>query len=80
MPNRYYNARFTMGYKTEADWTTSDPVLLRGEVVYSVDQEGNVKSKVGDGTKKWSELPFVTSGGGGFETVIIDCGNSNISN
>lgn len=78
MPNRYYNARFTMGYKTETDWMTSDPVLLRGEVVYSVDQEGNVKSKIGDGVKKWSELPFIT--GGGSETVIIDCGNSNISN
>ena len=75
MPNRYYNARFTMGYKTETDWVTSDPVLLRGEVVYSVDQEGNVKSKVGDGIKKWSELPFVASGGGSSEIV----NNSKIS-
>lgn len=75
MPNRYYNARFTMGYKAETDWGKSDPVLLRGEVVYSVDQEGNVKSKVGNGIKKWSELPFVTSGGGSSETV----NNSKIS-
>lgn len=36
-----------------------DPVLLRGEIVCLLETDNTVnKFKIGDGTRKWSELPF----------------------
>lgn len=40
---------------TEAQWATANPVLLDGEIGL-VKGTSPVKFKVGDGTKKWSEL------------------------
>lgn len=38
---------------TSANWAATDPVLLAGELGYSTDD--NIV-KIGDGTKKWSQL------------------------
>ena len=47
---------------TEPEWIKIDPVLHLGEPAYSVDTGG---IKVGNGEAKWSELPYISGGGGG---------------
>ncbi|BAF69593.1 hypothetical protein [Nitratiruptor sp. SB155-2] len=58
---------------TKANWEQYDPVLAAGEVAVQTD---TYQIKVGDGVKKWSELPFVSFGlldnpEGYFETLSI---------
>ena len=49
-------ARIKHPYRTAAQWTSTNPVLLSGEVGYESDTG---RSKVGDGTKKWSALEYI---------------------
>ena len=49
-------SRIKHAYKTEVEWSNSTVPLLEGEVAYSSDK-GNMY-KVGNGTSKWSELPY----------------------
>lgn len=56
MATNELKTRIKHAYKTESDWTSSNPVLLKGEVAYSSDK--NNKYKVGDGTHKWSDLAY----------------------
>ena len=49
-------ARLKHPYRTAAQWTSANPVLLSGEVGYESDTG---KSKVGDGVKKWSALEYI---------------------
>lgn len=46
----------TTAYKTEAEWSKSNPVLKKGEWAYSSDKAGMYK--LGNGTSKWSELGY----------------------
>ena len=46
----------------EREWIEIDPVLLSGEPAYSTDTGG---LKIGNGESKWSELPYLSGGGGG---------------
>ena len=43
---------------TSANWTKYDPVLLSGEIIIVDTASGEVRYKVGDGVKKYSQLPF----------------------
>ena len=43
---------------TAANWETNNPVLLNGEEILVDTNAGEVRKKVGDGTKKYNELPF----------------------
>lgn len=56
MADKTINVRFKQRYDTEANWTSANPVLLAGEMAISSDK--NDAYKVGDGTKKWSELSY----------------------
>lgn len=56
MSTNTLKTRIRHAYKTEAEWASSNPVLLAGEEVYSSD---NNKKKIGNGTSKWSELSYV---------------------
>lgn len=58
MANKELKVRHQCAVKTEAQWTSANPVLLLGEVAYSSDK--NNKYKLGDGTKKWTELSYAT--------------------
>lgn len=49
------NARIAHTSGTEAQWTTANPVLLKGEIGF-VEGTSPAKFKIGDGVKKWSEL------------------------
>ena len=39
----------------EANWKLYNPVLLQGEIAYSLDVEN---FKIGDGVQTWEELPY----------------------
>ena len=43
---------------TEFEWIARDPILRNGEPALSTDLN---KFKIGDGSSKWSELPYQTS-------------------
>lgn len=68
MATKNFNARISLKYDSYANWTANDPVLLVGEVAIAtipakkdgIEQVPAVIMKVGDGTKKYSELPFVS--------------------
>lgn len=58
MATKTYNARVKNKRDTSANWTTNDPVLLNGEIIIVDTASGEVRYKVGDGAKKYSQLPF----------------------
>lgn len=58
MGQKVINTRHQLSRDTSANWTTSDPVLLDGEVIIVDTAEGETRYKIGDGTKKYSQLPF----------------------
>ncbi len=61
-------------YDSEHNWKSKDPVLLSGEMAISVYSGINdFKYKVGNGTSKWSELPYAYADG----IVLTTSGNSN---
>ena len=49
----------TVKYDTYDNWRTNNPVLGSGEA--SVDTTNNNKVKLGDGTTKWNDLPYITN-------------------
>ena len=58
MATKTYNARVKNKRDTSANWTANDPVLLNGEIIIVDTASGEVRYKVGDGVKKYSQLPF----------------------
>lgn len=63
-------------YDTEHNWKSKDPVLLFGEIAisdYSTSLLNEYKYKVGDGTSKWSELPYAYTNG----ITLKTSGNTN---
>lgn len=50
--------RHTQLIGTTAEWAENDPVLLKGELGYEQRSDGKWLSKMGDGEKKWSQLPY----------------------
>lgn len=59
MANTEFNVRIQLKRDTDANWRAKDPRLLAGEVVFVDTNAGEVRTKVGDGTKKYSALPFM---------------------
>lgn len=53
-----YKTRIKQKRDTSANWTANDPVLLDGEIIIVDTASGSVRKKVGDGVKKYSQLPF----------------------
>jgi hypothetical protein len=51
---------------TAANWTSSNPILQRGEVGWETD---TLKSKLGDGTKAWNALSYTAASSGGGSSV-----------
>lgn len=68
MATKDLKARLKLKYDLYANWITNDPVLLAGEAAIAVVpaetgavvQEPCTLIKIGDGTKKFSQLPFVS--------------------
>lgn len=69
MATKEFKARLVNKIDTYANWTSNDPVLLKGEIAIVdvpastdvVQQEPAVLIKIGDGTKKFSELPWISA-------------------
>ena len=68
MATKDLKARLKLKYDLYANWITNDPILLAGEAAIAVipadtgavAQEPCILIKIGDGTKKFSQLPFVS--------------------
>lgn len=58
MTNKTFNTRIKNKRDTSANWTSKDPVLLNGELIIVDTASGETRFKIGDGTKKYSQLPF----------------------
>lgn len=58
MASKTANAKVLGPYDTAANWSNSTKVLLNGEKVYAKVDSGAVRSKTGDGTKTFSQLPY----------------------
>lgn len=58
MAQKTYNARVKWKRDTSANWTNNDPVLLDGEIIIVDTSSGETRFKIGDGAKKYSQLPF----------------------
>lgn len=56
--NKTFNTRIKNKRDTSANWTSKDPVLLDGELIIVDTVSGETRFKIGDGTKKYSQLPF----------------------
>lgn len=66
MADKILNVKIKQRYDTERNWKSKDPVLLVGEMAisdYSSSLLNEFKYKVGDGTSKWSELPYAYANG-----------------
>ena len=50
-------ARIAIRYDTKANWLAADPILAQGEIGCEADTR---LLKIGDGTTKWSNLPYST--------------------
>lgn len=55
---RHVKAVIQLRRATELEWIERNPVLRKGEPAYSTDVN---KLKIGDGTKDWITLPYVSS-------------------
>lgn len=53
-----YDARIRMKRDTAANWTSHDPVLLDGEIIIVDTGSGETRFKIGNGTSKYTQLPF----------------------
>lgn len=56
--NKTLGARIKHKKDTNANWGTNNPVLLNGEIVLVVMDSGEIRMKVGDGSTRYSALPF----------------------
>ena len=55
----YSSARIQTKRDTSANWESNNPVLLNGEEILVDTNAGEIRKKVGNGTKKYNELPFI---------------------
>lgn len=52
------DTRIQLRRDTEENWTSKNPVLSDGEMIIVRMPDGNTRKKIGDGAKKFSELPY----------------------
>lgn len=58
MPNKEFNARIKQKRDTSANWEARNPVILNGEIILVDTNAGELRAKIGDGTKTYTQLPF----------------------
>lgn len=58
MSNKTLYSRLRLKRDTSSNWTSNNPVLLNGEIVLVDTQNGKLRSKIGDGVKTYTQLPF----------------------
>lgn len=69
MANKTFNTRIKQKYDSYSNWSSKNPVLLEGEIAVvvvpaatgAVQQEPAILFKVGDGTKTFNQLEFISA-------------------
>lgn len=67
MATKTLSTRIVMRNDTAENWTTKNPVLLKGE--FGVETDTN-KFKIGDGTKAWADLDYAGADEAAIENII----------
>lgn len=65
------DTRIQLRRDTEKNWTSKNPVLSDGEMIVVKTNDGKIRKKIGDGIKKFSELPY--------DEIAVDDALSNTS-
>ena len=68
------NVRIALKRDTSANWTNHNPVLLNGELILVDTAEGQLRAKIGDGIKTYTQLPFTDEA---LRALITDVDNNN---
>lgn len=55
---KIFNSRIKLKRDTSSNWTSNNPVILNGEIILVDTAEGELRFKIGDGVKTYTELPF----------------------
>lgn len=58
MAEKQLNARIQMRRDTAANWTSTNPVLKKGELVIVDTSNGEIRFKVGNGENTFTGLPY----------------------
>lgn len=58
MAQKHFDARIQWKRDTSSNWTANNPVLLNGEIIIVDTESGEIRFKIGDGTKTYTQLPF----------------------
>lgn len=68
------NVRIALKRDTSANWTNHNPVLLNGELILVDTAEGQLRAKIGDGIKTYTQLPFTDEA---LRALITEVDNNN---
>lgn len=58
MPNKEFSTRIKQKRDTSVNWESRNPVILNGEIILVDTNAGELRAKIGDGTKTYTQLPF----------------------
>lgn len=68
------NARIALKRDTAANWQNSNPVILNGELILVDTNSGELRAKIGDGVKTYTQLPFSDEA---LRALITEVDNNN---
>ena len=68
------HVRIALKRDTSANWTKHNPVLLNGELILVDTAEGQLRVKIGDGIKTYTQLPFMDEA---LRALITEVDNNN---
>ena len=68
------NVRIALKRDTSANWTNHNPVLLNGELILVDTAEGQLRVKIGDGIKTYTQLPIMDEA---LRALITEVDNNN---
>ena len=58
MAIKEYLSRVKFKRDTSSNWTSYNPILLNGEIILVDTDSGELRAKIGDGEKRYTQLPF----------------------
>ena len=79
MAEKIFKTRIKQRRDTSANWESKNPVLLNGEVVIVDTANGETRTKTGNGTKTYTQLPFDDEGAKGGKGLIDKSFADNVS-
>ena len=56
-----FNVRVKQKRDTADNWSSKDPILLNGEIIFVDTAEGELRMKIGDGKSVYTQLSYVDS-------------------